>query len=190
MDRGSPLQWPGQLQEESLIPLNDDEFANLLDFGFQLPDFDSHGHDQLQAIRSPANDNGMVRMDTDLPYHHHMPHDLSIEGYGNEHGQPSDQIHPTYSNADIPPGYYGEPPQRQHLNEQSIQPQSHQASHKQTTGQNYGRAVIPPTPNSIELQGHAAREPHRLDESNELWDRYSRPNEEQVGDVAVICYIF
>ena len=51
----------------------------------------------------------------------------------------------------------------------------------QTSNQSYlqGQQIIPPTPNSMELHGNAARYSHR-DEHSEMYDRYSRMNEEQV----------
>jgi hypothetical protein len=42
--------------------------------------------------------------------------------------------------------------------------------------------VIPPTPNSIELHGGAARYPQRVDASHEMYDRYGQMSEEQVRD--------
>jgi hypothetical protein len=40
--------------------------------------------------------------------------------------------------------------------------------------------MIPPTPNSMELHGGAVRYPQRVDENQEMYDRYGRVNEEQV----------
>lgn len=44
-----------------------------------------------------------------------------------------------------------------------------------------GQTMIPPTPNSIEMHGNAARYPQRVDETPDMYDGYSRINEEQVS---------
>jgi hypothetical protein len=184
MDQGSSLSWQGQLQGESLMPANDDEFTNLLDFGFQFPDLESRAPgDQFQPMTSSAAENGLVRMDTDAPYSR-TADNFSMGAFANPPGHPSNQVHPTYSNADITPGYYaGQPSQHQHLQTQPFpQQQLQQTTHQQPSSQQYGHTVIPPTPNSIELQGSAARYPQRLDENHELYDRIARTNDEQVGD--------
>lgn len=153
-------------------PSNDDDFSNLLDFGFQFPDLDGRAPgDQFQPMSSAAPDNA-----------YRMTDSFSVDAF-NTNGQSSGQIPPTYSNADIAPGFYQDPAQNQQLNGQQfqqhqlLQRQLHQAPH-QSNGQ-YGHTVIPPTPNSIELQGAAARYPHRLDESHDLYGRYARANDEQ-----------
>lgn len=43
--------------------------------------------------------------------------------------------------------------------------------------------MIPPTPNSMELHGNAARYPQRVDENHKMYDQYARMNEEQVGSL-------
>lgn len=147
-----------------------------------------------------AEQEQLIRMDTDsLPNAHSsssysnrimgdFPFDLSNH---NQQSQPQGQIPSSYTSAPVTPAFYNQelaqpqiyhhpqqPPQKQ---QQQQQQQSHHGL--PTTSQPYiphGQAIIPPTPNSIELQGNAARYPAQVDENHELYDRYPHMNEEQV----------
>lgn len=167
------------------------------------------GERQLQPPRSlPASVSMMptttteqeqlVRMDTDS----HLPSAHSSSSYNNRimgdfsfdlssHNQPSQsqgQIPSSYTSAPVTPAFYNQElaqPQMFHHPQQPPQKQLQQQAHHglPTTTQPYiphGQAIIPPTPNSIELQGNAARYQSQVDENHELYDRYPRMNEEQV----------
>ena len=73
--------------------------------------------------------------------------------------------------AAITPGFYAQeqpPPFKSHPSQQPIP---------------NGQTVIPPTPNSIELHGGAARYPHQVEDNH---DMYSRINDEQVGFKSIL----
>lgn len=96
------------------------------------------------------------------------------------HSHGSVQSHPgpmPYSTPSMTPGFCAQDP--------SQQPTMTQQQHSQPphANQHYmqGQPMIPPTPNSIEMHGNAARYPQRVEENSEMYDRYSRVNEEQVG---------
>lgn len=185
MDQSS-LPWPEQLQEESLISIpNDDEFANLFDFGIQFPDLDGQSaRERHHPIPSTsAADSDLIGMDTDS----RMPDHFAIGTFSQPHGQSQAQAPTTYSNS-MAPGYYAnETSQHEQFNGQPQKPQSMsrehslESSHQQSASKVYGHPVIPPTPNSVELQGNAMRYPQRLDEDHGLYDPYARMNEEQVS---------
>jgi hypothetical protein len=48
-----------------------------------------------------------------------------------------------------------------------------------------GQHIVPPTPNSVELHGGAARYMQRIDQNNahEIYERYGQMNDEQVRNV-------
>lgn len=200
MEQEHPLAW------SDMTNPGDDEFSNFLEFGMQFPDVEGHGPSDPHASRPLAHPASMsmpattapaqeqlVRMDTDnvttqSPSYALMNNDFSLDL--SNHGQQV-QPHPSsYSNAPVTPAFYAhKPPQPQYFHPQQqhqpMQEQSHQMSHhSHPTTQAYvphGQTVIPPTPNSIELQGSAATHSLRTDDGHEMYERFTRMNDEQVS---------
>jgi hypothetical protein len=86
----------------------------------------------------------------------------------NDNTQSHTQGHPMpYSTPHMTPGFCAQ---------QS--PMSQPPSHQQYM---QGHNMVPPTPNSIEMHGNTARYPQRVDETPDMYDGYSRINEEQVS---------
>ena len=50
--------------------------------------------------------------------------------------------------------------------------------------------MIPPTPNSIELHGRAARFPLRVDVGHDLYDHYTAINEDQARNTYTALFSF
>lgn len=174
--------WPDHLHDESLMTApNDDEFSNFLEFGMPLADLGAsqhqHQHQQQQqslpphslppsslppsSSAAPGQDQ-LVRMDTD-------PSSTSFDFHStsNQDGVAQSAVYAT--TAAMTPGFYAQeqpPPFKSHPSRQPIP---------------NGQTVIPPTPNSIELHGGAARYPHRVENNH---DMYSRINDEQVSSKA------
>ena len=188
----------------------DDEFTNFLEFGMQFPDAEGQGPSDPHASRPLAHPASMsmpasaapaqeqlVRMDTDSvttqspSYGHIMNGDFSLDLSNNgQQGQPHGS---SYSNAPVTPAFYAhKPPQPQffHPQQQPAPQQSHQLSnHSHATAQSYvphGQPVIPPTPNSVELQGSAATHLHRTDDNHDMYERFTRINDEQVSATKMI----
>ncbi|OJJ44867.1 hypothetical protein ASPZODRAFT_70237 [Penicilliopsis zonata CBS 506.65] len=179
MDQGGSLPWPEQLHEQSLIPgPSDEDFTHFLEFGMNFADIEGHERQQRSlpnaAVTMPTTTaEELVRMET-VPTSHPSPFGQMMGGLSLEmqqraaHSQPQQaQMHPAYSNPGMTPGFYAqEPPPHSHPPSQ----QQHYAS---------GQTIIPPTPNSIELHGGAARFTQRVEESQDMYDRYAHINEEQ-----------
>ncbi|GFF43207.1 phosphorus acquisition-controlling protein [Aspergillus udagawae] len=196
-------------EQSLMAASSEDEFTNFLEFGMHFPDLEGHGpgERQLQPPRSlpasvsmmpttTAEQEQLVRMETDsLPsahssssYNNRIMGDFSFDL--SSHNQPSQrqgEIPSSYTSAPVTPAFYNQElaqPQMFHHPQQPPQKQLQQQPHHglPTTSQPYiphGQTIIPPTPNSIELQGNAARYPAQVDENHELYDRYPRMNEEQ-----------
>ncbi|KAL4801559.1 hypothetical protein BDV18DRAFT_148854 [Aspergillus unguis] len=76
----------------------------------------------------------------------------------------------SYSDAPMTPAFYAQKSQVFHPSQQQQQPQSQSAQPYIPQGQ----MMVPPTPNSIELQGHAAPYPQRVGDNTEMYDHYSQ----------------
>lgn len=191
------MTWPEQLNENTLITESgEDEFSNFLEFNMHFPDLEGHGpapHSQLQEhkhsmVHPPSHPATANTMATTAPTstmtseaRSHPQYSATMEGLTmdfNDHGPV--QSHPVpmpYSTPSMTPGFCAQDPSH-HQPTMARQQQSHQPPANQHYMQ--GQPMIPPTPNSIELHGNAARYPPRVEEDSEMYDRYSRVNEEQV----------
>lgn len=181
MEQQPTMSWSEQLQENPLIAPGEDEFSNFLEFNMHFSDLEGHGpaqtQSQLQQQHALVPPTAIAtttapEMSSDSQAHS-FP---SMEGLGmdfNPHGsfsqaqsQPQSHAHSgsiPYSTPSMTPGFCAQ---------DTSQPST---SHSFMQGQQ----MIPPTPNSMELHGNAARYSHR-DEHSEMYDRYSRISEEQV----------
>ncbi|KAB8199318.1 hypothetical protein BDV34DRAFT_207100 [Aspergillus parasiticus] len=200
MEQDNSLSWP------DITAPGDDEFSNFLEFGMHFPDMEGHGpSDQhpprsiahsvsMPASTAPSGQEQLMRMETDAvapqsSSYDRMMGDFPIELSSQVHqSQSHGSIPASFSDAPVTPAFYAQkPPHPQIFNHQQLQqPQEqshhHHVHHSQPTSQPYvphGQPVIPPTPNSIEMQGSAATYPQRVDENNDMYDRYARINEEQ-----------
>ncbi|KNG82160.1 putative HLH transcription factor (PalcA) [Aspergillus nomiae NRRL 13137] len=200
MEQDNSLSWP------DITAPGDDEFSNFLEFGMHFPDMEGHGPSDQHPPRSvahsvsmptsttPSGQEQLMRMETDAvapqsSSYDRMMGDFSIELSNQVHqSQSHGSIPASFSDAPLTPAFYAQkPPHSQIFNHQQLQQppeQSHHqhVHHSQPTSQPYvphGQPVIPPTPNSIEMQGSAATYPQRVDENHEMYDRYARINEEQ-----------
>ncbi|KAJ5665580.1 uncharacterized protein N7477_008028 [Penicillium maclennaniae] len=170
MEHQPAMTWPEQIHENTLITApGEDEFSNFLEFNMHFSDLEGHGpaHSQMQEQQ-----HAMVPPTTTAPEstissdHRSQSHQYAtpIEGLAMDFGHGSVQSHGmSYSTPSMTPGFGAQ--------DSSQQPANHHYMH--------GQPMIPPTPNSMELHGNAARYPQRVDENAEMYDRYSRINEEQ-----------
>ncbi|CAI7659361.1 unnamed protein product [Penicillium pancosmium] len=182
MEQQPAMSWPEQLQENPLIaPPGDDEFSNFLEFNMHFPDLEGHGpgpapaqehsHSQLQQqhVLVPPTTSA-PEMSSD-PRSHPF---TSMEGLAmdftghpamSQPQQSQSHAHPgpiPYSTPSMTPGFCAQDASQSSANHSYMQ----------------GQQAIPPTPNSMELHGNAARYSHQ-DDHSEMYDRYSRINEEQ-----------
>lgn len=184
-----------------------DDFTNFLEFGMPFPDLGAGQNHSSPAERqhsfpprsvanppasmpTSAGQDQLIRMDTD-----HSSASFDFHG-GSSHDNSSQQaptsLPVTYSTmAAMTPGFYTpeHPPQHHQFQNQPQMPQHHAQQPSHAPSSHYpkappnGQAMIPPTPNSMELHGNTARYPQRVDENHKMYDQYARMNEEQVDSL-------
>lgn len=186
---------------------NEDDFSNFLEFGIEF-DLDSHNaaavqHQQAmqhanQHIATTLADDVRMAATTQAPQYASMmgehlglgiPNNRPVEdpSYHFSQGQQQQQYHQQLSQQ-----------QRQHqekLVHQHQQQQNQQIPHphQQMSSHSYqeGQHIIPPTPNSVELHGGAARYMQRVDQdNNDMYERYGQMSDEQVTQYLPILEVF
>ena len=181
MEQQPAMSWPGQLHENLIPASNEDEFSNFLEFNMHFPDLEGHGpaaHSQLheqQAMVNPPTSSAPATAPSDLRSHlYTAPMEGLAMDFSGGPGPVQSHVGPMpYSTPNMTPGFCAQDSSQQSQSQSQPQPPS---------GQHYvpGQQMIPPTPNSMELHGNAARYPQRVEDNPEMYDRYSRINEEQV----------
>ncbi|KAL1962939.1 hypothetical protein VTN77DRAFT_9035 [Rasamsonia byssochlamydoides] len=191
MDHDASISWSEHLPEESLMSTaNEDEFSNFLEFGINFADLEGHGsaNQHQRPLQNADNhiptsmaDDTVNRMDTDPttqpPQYASIVGDhLAMDLHDNGQAQ-SQAFH--YPHEQQQQQHHQQPPQHpQHPHHPQKQtPPQHGATHNYSHGQH----VIPPTPNSIELHGGAARYPQRIEPGHDMYDRYGQMNEDQTA---------
>lgn len=183
MDPEPSLSWQDHLQDESLLPAANDDFTNFLEFGMPFSPQQQQQQQQQQQSLPPRSIPGnppatasdqFVRMDTDDPTAASLHlHTDNTSGHDVSQGPPSSGLSmPSYSatTAVMTPGFYAQAQQSSHFQDhQHLPPQE---PSQQSASSHYhipnGQTIIPPTPNSIELHGNAARYPQRIDEYEQV----------------------
>lgn len=168
------------------MPAADDDFTNFLEFGMPFsPQQQQQQRQSLPPRSVPGNPSvtapgQFVRMDTDDPtaasLHLHTGN-TSAHDVSSQEGPPSSGLSmPSYSatTAVMAPGFYAQAQQPSHFQDHQHLPQHQpQEPSQQPASSHYhipnGQAIIPPTPNSIELHGNAARYPQRVDEYEQAY---------------------
>ncbi|KAH8700738.1 hypothetical protein BGW36DRAFT_357386 [Talaromyces proteolyticus] len=199
MDHDAAVSWPEQLPEETLMaPSNEDDFSSFLEFGLDFTDMEGHNPASVQHQRTIQHpDNHIVTS---------MAEDSHVNA---DHAGPPPQFAPHMAmgipnNGSVDDQAFHFSHEQQHQQHQQHQ-QRQMAQHNQlqlahqhaqhhlekypphSAPHHYpeGQHVIPPTPNSIELHGGAARYPQRVDMGNEIYDRYSQMNDDQVTRISI-----
>lgn len=201
------MTWPEQIHQNQLITApGDDEFSNFLEFNMQFTDLDGHGpsqhlQDQQHSIMPPTTTTTTTAATADQamiadPRSHSQftspMEGLAMEFSGHSSLQSamqqqsvSQQPGPiSYSTPAMTPGFCAQDTSAHHqqsqMMSQSLDPQQQQSGHATQHYMQQNPQMIPPTPNSMELHGGAARYPQRVDDHADMYDRYARINEEQV----------
>ncbi|KAJ5095189.1 hypothetical protein N7532_007480 [Penicillium argentinense] len=175
MEQQPAMSWPEQMHETTLIPApGEDEFSNFLEFNMHFSDLEGHGpaHAQLQGQQMvapttsadmPADPRQFSSMEgLAMDFNGHAP----VTSHPQQPGHAHRPAHPDpmpYSTPSMTPGFCAQDSSQPAANQPYMQRQP----------------MIPPTPNSMELHGDAARYSHRVDDNADMYDRYSRINEEQ-----------
>jgi hypothetical protein len=165
------MSWPEQLHENNLITApGEEEFSNLFEFNIPFSEIE-HGPGNMQHSHSlptttgPDSDMAHLRSNA-VQYSGQMEGLMDFNDNTQSH---TNHGHPMpYSTPHMTPGFCAQQPSPM------SQPPTHQHYMQ-------GHNMIPPTPNSIEMHGNTARYPQRVDENPDMYDGYSRINEEQVS---------
>ncbi|KAJ5424440.1 hypothetical protein N7491_009656 [Penicillium cf. griseofulvum] len=160
-----PAMWQEQLNENTLNA-PEEEFSNLFEFNIPFPEIE-HGPGNMQHSHSLPTTTGP---DSDMAHlRHPVQYSGQMEGLMDFSDNTQSHTHNTnpmpYSTPHMTPGFCAQP-----------SPMSQPPTHQHYM-QNHN--MIPPTPNSIEMHGNPARYPQRADETPDMYDGYSRINEEQ-----------
>ncbi|KAJ6164346.1 hypothetical protein N7470_003018 [Penicillium chermesinum] len=152
-------------EHEGIVP--SDEFASFLEFnGMNNMQFELEHGTHSQSHHSPMvpSTSAPPSVSMQQPQQNsQFVTAMAIDGMFQHQSGPM-----PYSTPQLTPGFEG----------QDSSSQQYMAS----------QPMIPPTPNSIELQANAARYPHRVDETPDMYDRYqSRVNEEQVVSLRTVA---
>ncbi|CAG7921900.1 unnamed protein product [Penicillium olsonii] len=149
------MSWPEQLPNALPAP-SEEEFSSYLDFN--MPFDLEHGPGNMQHSPLPTTTDSMAQLRSTA-----MQYPGQMEGLAMDFGDSQSHNQLPYSTPQMTPGFCAQEPAM-------AQP------HYVQNG-----TMIPPTPNSVEMHGNAARYAQRVDGTPELYDGYSRINEEQVG---------
>jgi hypothetical protein len=165
----------------------------------QFADLDGHGpaqqqmQDQQHSMVPPtttAPDQSMASDPRSHPQFASPMEGLAMDFNGHGGMQSSMQSQPgpiPYSTPSMTPGFCAQDTAHHHHQQQHSMSQQQGPSAQQYMQQ--GQQMIPPTPNSMELHGNAARYPQRVDDHSDMYDRYSRINEEQVCRLNINFYV-
>ncbi|KAJ5495588.1 hypothetical protein N7539_000704 [Penicillium diatomitis] len=203
MNHQPAMTWPEQIHDNQLITApGEDEFSNFLEFNMQFTDLDGHGPSQQQHSIMPTTttaDQTMISDPRSHPQFTSPMEGLTMDFSGHPSMQSAMQQQPQqqqsvpqqpgplpYSTPAMTPGFCAQDTSSHHHQSQMMSHQPSQQQHQQPQSnlpnQQYmhqNPQMIPPTPNSIEMHGNATRYPQRVDEHSDMYDRYSRINEEQ-----------
>jgi hypothetical protein len=161
------MSWPEQIHENTLMTApSEEEFSNYLDFNMPFNDLE-HGPGNMQHSQSQPTTtapDSMAHLRPNAMHYSGQMEGLAMDFGGQESAQSHPQGQLPYSTPNMTPGFCAQEPS----------PMSHPNHYMQN------QTMIPPTPNSIEMHGNAARY-SRVDATPDLYDGYSRINEEQVS---------
>lgn len=154
------MSWPEQLPNSLPAP-SEEEFSSYLDFNMPFTDLE-HGPGNMQHSPLPTSaPDSMAQLRSTA-----MQYSGQMEGLAMDFGDQQSHGQLPYSTPQMTPGFCAQEPSPM------AQPQSHHYM------QNH---MIPPTPNSVEMHGNAARYGQRVDGTPDFYEGMSRANEEQVG---------
>jgi hypothetical protein len=173
MNQDSSTAWHQTLQDDPMLVTGDDDFTNFLQLGIDFPGFDETqtGHN---GFDTPMGDLGMDQLAMDSSVEDIRGHTMPTSASLSERGT-ADLIQ-RYSK--IPPGVnsmMNAPVNQRQPGQQQRKRDVQQASYE-------SRVMVPPTPQSSEMQGAAARYYHYVDRDGLAeFDPYQRHRDDQVS---------
>ena len=162
MNQEPSIAWHERLQDDPMFVAGDDDFTNFLQLDIEFPEFDTPmgnlGMDQL-AMASPVEDMRGHTVQTSASLSDPGQDDL-VHGYPKVSAA-ADSIF------DAPTTQH---PQDQHQRKRDVHKSASEA-----------RIMVPPTPQSNELQGAAARYYHYMDGGRSDFEPYHGHRNDQVS---------
>lgn len=213
MDHDTAMTWSEQLPEETLMaPGNEDDFSNFLEFGIDFPDMEGHNaaaavavqHQHQQAMQHAnqhiattlADDVRMAATSQAPQYTSMMGEHLGLGIPNNRPAEDQSYHFSQEQQQQQQQQYHQQLSQQQQQHQEKLahqhrqhQHQRQQIPHPQMASHSYqeGQHMIPPTPNSVELHGGAARYMQRVDQNNnDAYEGYVQMNDEQVTQYITI----
>jgi hypothetical protein len=187
MEHDAAMAWPEQLPEETLMAAsNEDDFSNFLEFGMDFADLDGQQQALQHAnhhIATSLADESRVAITTQAQqFQPMMSEQLSI-GIPNNGPVDESAFHFSQEQQIFHHQHHQQLPQH---SEKLVHQHQHMTAHRYQEGQH----MIPPTPNSIELHGGAARYMQRVDQGNDMYEHYGQMSDEQVTQSHPACQIW
>ncbi|EED17044.1 HLH transcription factor (PalcA), putative [Talaromyces stipitatus ATCC 10500] len=200
MDHDTAMTWSEQLPEETLMATgNEEDFSNFLEFGIDFADLDNHNaaaavqhqqamqHANQQIATTLPDDVRMASSTTQPPSYPSMMGEHIGIGMANNRPVEDPSFH--YSQDQQQQQYHQQLPAQHHQHPEKLvhqqgQQLTHPHPHPPMASHQYqeGQHIIPPTPNSVELHGGAARYMQRVDQNNnDMYERYGQMNDEQAA---------
>ncbi len=177
MNQDSTTAWHQPLQDDPMLVAGDDDFSNFLQLGIDFPGFDETqtGHN---GFDTPMGDLGMEQLAMGSSVEDLHGHTVQTATSLSDRGR-NDLIH-HYAKISTAPGSVFNAPAIQHQ-----QGQHHHHQHRKHDVQNSAyepRIMVPPTPQSSEMQGAAARYYHYVDgDGLSEFDPYQGHRNDQVS---------
>ena len=173
MNQDSSTTWHQTLQDDPMLVAGDDEFSTFLQFGIDFPGFDE-AQAHHNGFDTPMGDLGMDQLAMDSSLGDIRSHTLHTAASFPERGRG----HLIHAYTKIPTSTDSV------INGQVAQPLQVQQQRKRDAekSQYEHRIMIPPTPQSSEMQGAAARYYHYMEgDGMAEFEPYRRQRDDQVS---------
>lgn len=177
MNQDSTTAWHQPLQDDPMLVAGDDDFSNFLQLSIDFPGFDET-QTAHNGFDTPMGDLGMEQLAMGSSVENLRGHTVqTVSGLSDR--ERNDLIH-HYAKISTGPVSVFNAPAIQHP-----QGQQHHHPHRKHDVQNLPyepRIMVPPTPQSSEMQGAAARYYHYVDgDALSEFDPYQRHRNDQVS---------
>lgn len=182
MNQDSSTAWHQTLHVDPMLVAADDDFRNFLQLGIEFPGFDE-AHAGHNGFDTPMGDLGMDQLAMDSSVEDIRAHAMQAGASLSDRGS-SELLHRYSKISAGPDSALHASVAHQHQNQQQRKRDAQKMSYE-------SRVMVPPTPQSSEMQGAAMRYYHYMDaDGMSEFDPYQRHRDDQVGAKAFRNAIF